>query len=125
MRAQPGRYDTVPLDGVTGALQEPGRDFLSDSEGEKRIKKKKTSNKTGSTGSLDEAIDCMGNNTEHGCIRVWIPAHSDGLQQRDEGAVRLPAHLRQLHVHLDALPPAPRLRNSEHTVNVQSESIAS
>lgn len=49
--------------------------------------------------------------------RAELPAQSYSLQERDEGVVRLPAHLRQLHVHLDALPPAPRLRTSESAVN--------
>lgn len=31
VRAQPGRYDTIPLDGVAGALQEPSGDFLGHS----------------------------------------------------------------------------------------------
>lgn len=108
MCAQPGRYDTVPLDGVTGTLQELGSDFLSDSGGEIRIIK-------GSTGSLRCLI--AWERTRNVYIQISVPAQSDGLQQRDEGVVRLPAHLCQLHVHVDALPPAPRLQNSERTVN--------
>lgn len=45
-----------------------------------------------------------------GCGESSVPAHSHSLEERNEGFVCLSAHLRQLHVHMDTLPPASRLR---------------
>lgn len=68
--------------------------------------------KTGSTGSV-RGSKVRGRTPS---VQISAPAQSDGLQQADEGAVRLSAHLRQLHVNLDALPPTPCLQKNKNIV---------
>lgn len=60
---------------------------------------------------------------QYGCLlsiaQITVPAHPHCLQEGDERLVSLSAHLSQLHVQMDALPPASRLEvNKRSTLSM-------